>query len=86
MAEPITPPRLVVIGLDGATWDVIGPALESGKLPALRGLMDGGALVDSDLTFPPVPRSLNELLVRVGVMEAKLLPGQLWGTSLLCVC
>ena len=53
MAEPIRPPRLVVIGLDGATWDVIGPALESGKLPALRGLMDGGVWGKLNSTVPP---------------------------------
>ena len=55
-------------------------------MPALARRLRRSVLVDSDLTFPPVHRSLNELLVRVGVMEAKLLPGQLWGTSLLCVC
>ena len=28
--------RLLIIGLDGATWDVIFPMIETGKLPNLN--------------------------------------------------
>lgn len=35
-------PRLVVIGWDGATWDLIDPLLTEGKLPNLQRLMESG--------------------------------------------
>lgn len=35
-------PRLFVIGLDGATFDLIGPWLDRGELPNLKKLMDEG--------------------------------------------
>nr|NIN63595.1 hypothetical protein [Anaerolineae bacterium]NIN93931.1 hypothetical protein [Anaerolineae bacterium]NIQ76964.1 hypothetical protein [Anaerolineae bacterium] len=34
--------RLLVIGLDGATWDMLRPLTNSGELPALKQLMDTG--------------------------------------------
>jgi predicted AlkP superfamily phosphohydrolase/phosphomutase len=40
-AEPLAP--VVIIGLDGATWNVAEPLIEAGELPALSGLMAGGA-------------------------------------------
>lgn len=39
--EPLA--KVVVIGLDGASWNVIEPLLAEGKLPNLKRLMDGGA-------------------------------------------
>lgn len=36
-------PRLFVIGLDGATWDLIGPWIENGDLPNLKALRDQSA-------------------------------------------
>ena len=36
-------PKLLVIGLDGATWDVIEPWIESGELPNLKALRDRSA-------------------------------------------
>lgn len=41
MNEPT--PRLVVIGLDGATFDLIRPWVEAGELPNLGRLMDEGS-------------------------------------------
>ena len=38
---PVTPTTLLV-GIDGATWDRIDPLVESGKLPNLERLMEGG--------------------------------------------
>ena len=35
--------RVYVIGLDGATWDVIDPLIERGKLPVFKALKEGGA-------------------------------------------
>lgn len=40
-AEP-DGPQLILIGIDGAEWDVIDPLLEGGRLPALGGLIERG--------------------------------------------
>ncbi len=49
--------RVFVIGLDGATFDLIGPWAESGKLPTLKKLMDSGAWSELRSTVPPVTAS-----------------------------
>ncbi len=36
-------PDLIVIGLDGATWDIIDPMIEDGELPNLAQLRESGA-------------------------------------------
>lgn len=36
-------PRLFFLGIDGATWTVLGPMLERGELPAFQRLVDEGA-------------------------------------------
>ena len=36
-------PRVYVIGLDGATWDVIDPLIDQGKLPVFKALKKDGA-------------------------------------------
>jgi hypothetical protein len=36
-------PRVYVLGLDGATWDIIDPLIEQGKLPAFKTLKEVGA-------------------------------------------
>jgi predicted AlkP superfamily phosphohydrolase/phosphomutase len=36
------PPKVLVIGLDGATWDLLTPWIDAGELPRLRSLRDGG--------------------------------------------
>ena len=35
--------RVLLIGLDGADWDTIGPLMEAGRLPHLKALVEGGA-------------------------------------------
>jgi predicted AlkP superfamily phosphohydrolase/phosphomutase len=35
--------RVYVVGMDGATWDVIDPLIERGKLPVFKALKEGGA-------------------------------------------
>jgi hypothetical protein len=37
-----TSPRVMILGLDGATWTVMKPMLERGELPAIRQLMEAG--------------------------------------------
>lgn len=46
-------PRLIVIGLDGATFDVIGPLAERGKLPHLARIMAEGATGSLQSIIPP---------------------------------
>ncbi|MBN1223232.1 MAG: alkaline phosphatase family protein [Candidatus Aminicenantes bacterium] len=36
------PPKAVIIGLDGAGWNLINPLLEKGRLPNIRRLMESG--------------------------------------------
>jgi predicted AlkP superfamily phosphohydrolase/phosphomutase len=38
-----TDTQLVVIGLDGATWDIMGRLVEEGKLPHIASLMENGS-------------------------------------------
>ena len=47
-------PRLIVLGWDSATFDVIDPLLEAGRLPALKGLMDDGWRAPLRSTWPPM--------------------------------
>lgn len=49
--------RVFVIGLDGATFDLIRPWAESGQLPTFKKLMDGGAWGNLTSTVPPVTAS-----------------------------
>jgi predicted AlkP superfamily phosphohydrolase/phosphomutase len=36
-------PRVVILGIDGAGWNVINPMLKEGKLPRFKALMDEGS-------------------------------------------
>jgi predicted AlkP superfamily phosphohydrolase/phosphomutase len=46
-------PRLLVIGLDGATWDIMTPLQRQGLLPAFTGLMGSGIHGLLESTMPP---------------------------------
>jgi predicted AlkP superfamily phosphohydrolase/phosphomutase len=46
--------KLLIIGLDGATFDLIKPWAAEGKLPTLAKLMQGGVTGDLESTLPPV--------------------------------
>jgi predicted AlkP superfamily phosphohydrolase/phosphomutase len=46
--------QLLIVGLDGATFDLIKPWAAEGKLPALARLMRGGAVGELESTLPPV--------------------------------
>ncbi len=50
----MTTAPVVVIGLDGATWDVILPLARAGRLPALAGLMRDGAWARLLSVTPPL--------------------------------
>ena len=46
--------KVVVIGLDGASFNVIDPMIQSGELPNLARLMEEGARGELRSTFPPI--------------------------------
>jgi len=46
--------KLLVIGLDGASFNVLDPLIEKGYLPNIAKLIDGGSRADLETTFPPI--------------------------------
>jgi predicted AlkP superfamily phosphohydrolase/phosphomutase len=49
--------KVLVIGLDGMTFDLVGPWIEAGELPNLRRLMQEGAWGSLSTTLPPISSS-----------------------------
>ena len=47
-------PRVLVIGLDGATFGIIKPMIKKGKLPNFARLMREGAFGPLKSTMPPI--------------------------------
>lgn len=50
----ITPPEIAILGIDGATWDLIVPWAREGLLPNFARLIDKGTWGDLHSTVPPV--------------------------------
>ncbi len=46
--------RLLLIGLDGATFDVLGPLMQRGLMPELKALVDEGVSGPLESTRPPI--------------------------------
>jgi predicted AlkP superfamily phosphohydrolase/phosphomutase len=46
--------KLLVIGLDGASFNVLDPLIEKGYLPNLAKLIESGARANLETTFPPI--------------------------------
>src|SRR5215212_1933909 len=46
--------KVFVLGLDGATWDLLGPLAKQGELPNLARLMERGASGTLGSVFPPL--------------------------------
>ncbi len=46
--------KVLLIGLDGATFDVLGPLMDQGKLPVLKSLVEGGTSARLESTKPPI--------------------------------
>ena len=42
-AEEARARRIIVVGIDGATWDILDPLLSQGRLPTFAGLIERGA-------------------------------------------
>lgn len=51
---PVLADRLLIIGLDGATFDVIQPLMDAGRMPALKAFVDAGAAGVLHSTKPPI--------------------------------
>ena len=47
-------PKIVVIGLDGATFDIIDPLIQAGRLPHLKSLLQSGTRAVLNSTTPPI--------------------------------
>ncbi|MFQ5427440.1 MAG: alkaline phosphatase family protein [Thermodesulfobacteriota bacterium] len=59
--------KVIVIGLDGATLDIIRPLAESGKLPNLSRLMDEGACGELTSTLhPTTPQAWTTFMTGCG--------------------
>lgn len=54
-SKPAT--RVLIIGLDGASWDLLNPLMKSGDLPNLERLANSGAKGVLESTIPPVTAS-----------------------------
>jgi len=44
----------IILGLDGATWDVLNPLIKNGRLPNLKSLVTEGPSGTLESTFPPI--------------------------------
>ncbi len=62
--------RVILVGLDGATWNVIKPLVEKNKLPAFQQLIQKGVSAEFRSTIPPIsPSAWNSIYT--GVTPAK---------------
>ena len=51
---PAVAERVLIIGLDGATFDVLNPMIDAGRMPNLKALIDRGASGILESTKPPI--------------------------------
>jgi len=51
---PAAAERILVIGLDGATFDVLTPMMDAGKMPALKAFIERGVSGALESTKPPI--------------------------------
>ena len=47
-------PRVIVVGLDGASWSFLEPWIREGELPVIGSLVESGLWGDLESTLPPV--------------------------------
>ena len=45
--------KVIIIGIDGATFDIIRPMIKRGELPTFKGIIDKGASGELMSTYPP---------------------------------
>ena len=46
--------RVLILGLDGATWDVLDPMIAAGRMPALKKFIEAGSAGVLHSTTPPI--------------------------------
>ena len=46
--------RVILCGLDGATWGLLGPLMDAGVMPRLKAALSSGASGDCHSTLPPI--------------------------------
>src|SRR5689334_10721550 len=46
--------KVIVLGLDGATWDILKPLADAGELPSLANVMTRGSWGNLRSGFPPL--------------------------------
>ena len=51
--EEPSSPKVVIIGLDGATFDLILPWIKAGKLPSIAKVLDSSSYGPLSSTYPP---------------------------------
>ncbi len=56
--DEVPPPRVIMIGLDGATWNLLDPLMEAGRLPNLSALCQDGARGDLGTMLPSLSPAL----------------------------
>jgi hypothetical protein len=54
LCEEARAERVVLVGIDGASWNVIDPLLEAGKLPTLAGLITRGVSAELETVEPVI--------------------------------
>lgn len=54
---PAVAPRVLIVGLDGATFDVLSPLMADGHMPRLNSAVDGGVWGPLTSTTPPITPS-----------------------------
>ncbi len=47
-------PKLIILGLDGATWDILMPLLNEGRLKNLKRMVENGSYGNLISTIPPI--------------------------------
>ena len=50
----MTPPKLIILGLDSATWDLLGPWIDAGRLPHFAKIRSQGCNGHLKSIFPPI--------------------------------
>ena len=66
-----TSAKLIVLGLDGASWRILNPLLNSGIMPNLKSLISKGAFSVLNSTLPPVSGSVWPVIA-TGLNPGKL--------------
>ena len=72
--------RVLVVGIDAATWDVMMPLVEEGLLPNIKALMDNGAH-GTLRSLEPIMSPIVWTSIATGVLPAKHGIGSFYGTQ-----